>query len=194
MTGHGPIYSRGQHGQSLRQQDMRVRLNFPEAFAWAGVDLYVNGHDHILEYAARTVAVNGVAATTAYVVSGAGSDVRSNNAPGVTDDDGGGVGTTDDAGPDPNNPTTQFSRFLLEDNGFTVHSFNATHKMHAIVGWQGNVVFAQTSPLNAKLPAAPAPLPALPPQSTLGTQCNPPPANWAQRNMCLSWLGATPTL
>lgn len=35
--------SRGQHGQSLRQQDLRIRLNLPEAFAWAGVDAYLNG-------------------------------------------------------------------------------------------------------------------------------------------------------
>lgn len=61
--------------------------------------------------------MNGITATTDYITTGAGSDVRTNNAPGPTDDDGGGVGTNDDAGPDPGNPTVQFSRFLLEDNG-----------------------------------------------------------------------------
>lgn len=38
LTGHHSVFSRGQGGQSIRQQDLRTRVNFPEAFAWAGVD------------------------------------------------------------------------------------------------------------------------------------------------------------
>jgi hypothetical protein len=38
VTGHHSVFSRGQGGQSLRQQDLRTRLNFPEAFEWSGVD------------------------------------------------------------------------------------------------------------------------------------------------------------
>ena len=49
VTGHASVFSRGQHGQAARQQDLRTRLNFPTAFAWAGVDAYLNGHDHIVE-------------------------------------------------------------------------------------------------------------------------------------------------
>ena len=34
-------------------QDLRSRLNMPEAFSWAGVDVYLNGHDHIMELSNR---------------------------------------------------------------------------------------------------------------------------------------------
>lgn len=41
MGGHHGIYGSGQHTRSTRQTDLRVRLNFPKAFQWAGVDTYM---------------------------------------------------------------------------------------------------------------------------------------------------------
>ena len=34
----------GQHAVALRQQDLKVRLNFPSVFGYLGVDAYFNGH------------------------------------------------------------------------------------------------------------------------------------------------------
>ena len=115
ITGHHGIYSRGQHGQAMRQQDLRSRLNMPEAFQWAGVDVYLNGHDHIMELSNR----DGVN----YIVTGAGSDVRTNNAPGGGSDD------VDDDIPDPSNPTTVFSKYLREweVGGLEAHFFLPAH-------------------------------------------------------------------
>lgn len=63
--------------------------------------------------------------------------------------------------------------------------------MVAIVSYNGTVVFSQLTAINVKLPST-LPLPPLPPQDTLGTQCQSP-VNplWQMRGMCLSWLGAT---
>jgi hypothetical protein len=116
-------------------------------------------------------------------VTGAGSDVRTNNAPAAGDDD---MGVDDDT-PAAGNPSASLSQFLLEDNGFTVHSFNATHGMHSLVSWNATVVYTWVKPLLAKLPST-GPLPAFPPIADLGPQCNPPPANADLRNMCLQWL------
>jgi tartrate-resistant acid phosphatase type 5 len=119
VVGHHAVFSGGQHGQSARQQDLKDRLAFPAAFTYAGVDAYLNGHDHIVE----ALEANG----TRYFVTGAGSDVRFNNVP------------------------TPESRFLLEDNGFTVHSFNATHVAHGVVHWNGSLLYTVTVPLLSKL-------------------------------------------
>lgn len=263
VTGHASIFSRGQHAQAVRQQDLRVRLNFPEAFAWAGVDAYLNGAwgwvrrhriccrlharlwarcqageahscphasfhftppqvtvrlgqdfavrvecgafsslragrtyvgrcrrvdhgslsrssspstprppDHIVEYLENE--------GTAYIVTGAGSAIRTNNAAAADDD-----GTADDDNVAPGNPSASLSEFLLEDNGFTISSFNATHTMHSIVSWNSTVVFSKVKPLLSKLdPVAPAPVP---------TPAGCPTANDELRQTCLSWLKSVPT-
>ena len=72
VVGHHAVYGGGQHAQSARQQDLKVRLDFPGVFAWLGVDSYYNGHDHILEHDMDAQGVN-------YFTTGAGSDVRTNN-------------------------------------------------------------------------------------------------------------------
>jgi hypothetical protein len=52
------------------------------------------------------------------------------------------------------------SLFLLEDNGFTVHSANTTHTQVTHVKFDGSVVFTKVQALNAKLRTNPAPPPA----------------------------------
>ena len=131
VGGHHAVYSSGQHARSTRQQDLTTRLDLPSAFGWAGVDAYMNGHEHIVEYLE--------AGGTAYIVTGAGSDVRTNNAPLVPQ-----------------------SLFLLEDNGFTVHSANATHMQHTIVDWSGDVVYTSVMPLLPKQRDAVTPPPVSP--------------------------------
>lgn len=140
VGGHHAIYSSGQHARSARQQDLRQRLNLPAVFNWAGVDAFYNGHEHIVEI----LHGNGIAGEgTVYVVTGAGSDVRVNNV------------------------LVPQSNFLLEDNGFTVESVNATHMSHSVINPNGDVVFTITQPLLPKQFAAPAPLPASPPDGPL---------------------------
>ena len=112
---------------------------------------------------------------TSYIVTGAGSDVRTNNAPAADDD-----GTADDDSVAPGNPSASLSEYLLEDNGFSIHSFNTTHSMHAIVSWNSTVMFSKVRPLLPKLdPVTPAPVPTL-------AGC--PTANDELRQTCLSWL------
>jgi hypothetical protein len=118
-------------------------------------------------------------------VTGAGSDIRTNNAPAAGSDDDG----TDDDVPDAGNPSPSLSKYLLEDNGFTVHSFNISHAMHALVAWNGTIVYKETLPLLPKFQAAPAPLPAFPPNADLGAVCTSATADAvALRNLCLRWL------
>jgi len=130
VGGHHAIYSSGQHARSPRQQDLKTRLNLPGAFAWAGVDAFMNGHEHIIEY----LEANG----TAYIVTGAGSDVRTNNI------------------------LVPESQYLLEDNGFTVHSANSTHMMHSLIRWDGVIVYQRVLPLLSKQADAPTPIPSVP--------------------------------
>jgi hypothetical protein len=125
VVGHHAVYGSGMHAKSARQQDLRARLALPSIFAWLGVDAYFNGHDHIVEHCADDGGGTGV--TTAYITTGAGSEVRTGNAP------------------------VPQSRFLLEDNGFVVSSFNATHASHIFVASDGTVAHAVLVPLNGKL-------------------------------------------
>jgi len=140
MGGHHAIYSSGQHARSVRQQDLRQRLNLPAVFAWAGVDAYYNGHEHIVE----VLHGNGIAGEgTVYVVTGAGSDVRVNNI------------------------LVPQSEFLLEDNGFTIESVNSTHMSHSVINPNGDVVFTHTQALLPKQFQAPTALPISPPDGAV---------------------------
>lgn len=132
---------------------------------------YVNGHDHIAE-----VLYN---AGTSYVVTGAGSSIRTNNAPAAGDDDAG----DDGGGAAPGNPSAALSQYLLEDNAFTVHSFNATTSAVAIVSYNGSVMYYQERPLMAKLQRGGPnpPIPTIP-------GCNPNDPTAILRGECLTWL------
>jgi hypothetical protein len=133
----------------VSEQDLRVRLNLPGAFQWAGVDVFLNGHEHIVEFLQdETVAP---ASRTSYIVTGAGSDVRTNNV------------------------LVPLSKFLLEDNGFTVHSANATHMMHSVVDWEGNVVYSSVNALLVKQRDAPTAVPTDPALAWLVPGYTPPP-------------------
>jgi hypothetical protein len=132
---------------------------------------YLNGHDHIAEVLEN--------AGTTYVVTGAGSAIRTNNAPAAGDDD---AADDDSGGADPGNPSAALSQYLLEDNAFTVHSFNATSSAVAIVSYNGSVMYYQERPLLAKLQrGAEPPVPAIP-------GCNPSDATNILRGECLTWL------
>lgn len=129
VVGHHGVYTGGIHGQNSRQHDLKDRLAFPAVFAYLGVDVYANGHDHILQHAFKD--------GTDYITTGAGSDVRTNNV------------------------DIPESLYLQDDNGFTVHSFNATHLSHIFVDASGLVTHTSLRALNPKLRSggtgAPAP-------------------------------------
>jgi tartrate-resistant acid phosphatase type 5 len=119
VIGHHAVFSSGQHARAARQTDLRIRLNFPDVFAYIGVDAYLNGHEHIVEHLENK--------GTHYYVTGAGSDVRTNNI------------------------LVPESKYLLADNGFTIHSFNATHASHAVIAYNGTVMDSIVVPLLSKL-------------------------------------------
>lgn len=64
---------------------------------------------------------------TDFITTGAGSDVRTNNV------------------------QIPESQYLQADNGFTIHSFNATHLSHIFTDGSGLVTHSVLRPLNAKL-------------------------------------------
>lgn len=139
MAGHHPVVGSGQHAHSTRQQDLRVRLSFPKVFEWAGVDQYLNGHDHIVDIVELDGAASGASGTaTLYVTTGAGSNIRTNNQA----------------------PIEGTDLSLLVDNGFTVHSANTTHTMVTTVKWDGSVFFKRAQVVRPKLRDAPRAPPA----------------------------------
>lgn len=127
VVGHHAVFGSGQHARAARQADLRVRLAFPDVFAYLGVDAYFNGHDHIVEDCEVVVAGSGGPVSTHYITTGAGSDVRTNNV------------------------AVPQSRFLLADGGFVVSSFNASHQSHIFVDSTGSAVHTVMQPLNPKL-------------------------------------------
>ena len=139
MAGHHPVVGSGQHAHSARQQDLRVRLSFPKVFEWAGVDQYLNGHDHIVDIVELDGAASGASGTaTLYVTTGAGSNIRTNNQA----------------------PIEGTDLSLLVDNGFTVHSANTTHTMVTTVKWDGSVFFKRAQVVRTKMRDAPRAPPA----------------------------------
>ena len=133
VGGHHPIVGSGQHARSTNQGDLKNpdgtpgggvggRLSLPTVFTWAGVDHYMNGHDHNME-AAQAPSVGN----TIYIITGAGSNIR-DNAIKVPE-----------------------SLYLIEDNGFTVHSANTTHTQITLVKFDGTVVYTKVQPAMPKL-------------------------------------------
>jgi len=142
VGGHHPIVGSGQHARSTNQGDLKNhegtpgggvggRLDLPNVFAWAGVDSYFNGHDHNME-----VSQVPSVSPTLYIVTGAGSNIRDNAI------------------------LVPESLFLIEDNGFTVHSANTTHTQITLVKYDGSVLFTKVQPVLPKLrdnPSKPPP-------------------------------------
>ena len=67
------------------------------------------------------------------------------------------------------------SLYLIEDNGFSVHSANTTHTQVALVRYDGVVVYSKVQPVLRKLRDAPAAPPLF------GAACVPPACKeWVQ--------------
>ncbi len=75
---------------------------------------------------------------TQYVTTGAGSNIRDNNI------------------------IIPQSKFLLQDNGFTIHSANTTHIMTTLVKYDGSIVYKLAQPTLPKLRDTNLPIPTDP--------------------------------
>jgi len=124
VVGHHPVYSGGQHGQSNKQQDLKNEVDGGRlGFPSVFSWLGVDAYLNGHDHILEHCSFDNVD----YITTGAGSDVRTNNV----------------AIPE--------SVYLQEDNGFTVHSFNATHASHIFLDASGAVTHTALRPLNAKL-------------------------------------------
>ena len=140
-VGHHPILGGGRHAMNPLQQDLRTRFHLDDFFRGVGVDQYINGHDHLLMHNEED------AAGTAYILSGAGSNIR--------------VGEMEENIRD--GYVTPTTKWWAEVGGFTVHSVNMTHSSVAFVDAAGAVIHRVLKPLRAKNPncgpdCAPRPL------------------------------------
>ena len=128
VIGHHPILGGGRHAMNPAQNQLRTRYHLDDFFRDVGVDLYVNGHDHLLMHSEND------AADAVYVLSGAGSNIR--------------VGEMEENIADGwTTPTTQW---WAEVGGFTAHSLNATHSQTLFVNATGDVIHAVLRPARAK--------------------------------------------
>ena len=48
VVGHHPILGGGRHALNPLQTDLRTRFHLDDFFREVGVDIYINGHDHLL--------------------------------------------------------------------------------------------------------------------------------------------------
>ena len=118
VVSHHPIFTAGEHGDSLELK----RFLLPMLVKYK-VDALLSGHDHLMNH----LVANG----TDFVITGAGSRVRTSN-----------VATPETA-------------FLLGRGGFTVHSVNGTHISHSYVQSDASkTVFEVVRPLKPKGAAA----------------------------------------
>ncbi len=206
VIGHHPVLGGGRHAMNPVQQDLKHRLHLNDTFAAAGVDLYLNGHDHLLMH--NEDSVDG----TVYVLSGAGSNIRvgemeENIRTGYTSSVSFLGAARDGDGPPlpaqllystharltpPFAPRTSpllppFFRFLpaqttkwwAEVGGFTVHSLNATHQQTQYVGAKGTVLHTVFRALRAKNSSF-AVTPETPRGSTLNEFKGKWPEHWEQ--------------
>lgn len=110
------------------QQDLKHRLHMNDTFDRAGVDLYINGHDHLLMH-------NEDSPTgTIYALSGAGSNIR--------------VGEMEEN--IATGYTSYTTKWWAEVGGFAVHSLNTTHHKTVYVGTQGKILHAILRPIRPK--------------------------------------------
>jgi len=105
VIGHHPLYSAGGHGDNPE-----LVAPLQPLFDAHRVTAYIAGHDHMLGHLH--------AASTDYIISGAGSQIRSGSA------------------------ATPQSVWFSDENGFVAHSFNATHVQHTFVGASGTTQHA----------------------------------------------------
>ncbi len=156
VVGHHPILGGGRHAMNPVQQDLKHRLHLNDTFDRAGVDLYVNGHDHLLMH-------NEDSDTgTLYVLSGAGSNVR--------------VGEMEEniaAG-----YTSATTKWWAEVGGFAVHSVNITHHRTSFVGAAGTILHSVTRAVRPKNPAFVVPQET--PRSQLAVDHPDYPMQWIQ--------------
>ncbi len=138
VVGHHPVLGGGRHALNPIQQDLKHRLHMNDTFSSSGVDLYINGHDHLLMHSEDSPS------GTVYALSGAGSNIR--------------VGEMEEnirLG-----YTSATTKWWREEGGFAVHSLNKTHHMTSFVGAQGTILHSVLRPIRAKNPRF-----AIPPQS-----------------------------
>ena len=130
VVGHHPILGGGRHALNPVQQDLRTRFHLDDFFREVGVDLYVNGHDHLLMHSDE--GENG----TQYILSGAGSNIR--------------VGEMEENIRE--GYVSNSTRWWAEVGGFTVHSLNATHTQTMFVGAEGAVLHSVLRAVRRKAP------------------------------------------
>ena len=113
VIGHHPIYTAGIHGdsQELVQQ-------FKPLFDKYGVDMYIAGHDHTMVHLRKD--------DIDYIITGAGSRVRSNNI------------------------VTPETIWIGDVPGFTIHSMNSTHILTSYIHANGDVIHQSFHPLRSK--------------------------------------------
>ena len=153
VIGHHPILGGGRHAMNPAQQDLKHRLHLNDTFAAAGVDLYVNGHDHLLMHNEDS------SSGTIYALSGAGSNIR--------------VGEMEENARE--GYTSNTTKWWAEEGGFTVHSLNATHQQTLYVGAQGAVLHAVFRAVQRKNPDF-----EVRPETPRGSTANEFKHNWPQ--------------
>lgn len=113
VIGHHPVYTAGVHGDSIELVEQ-----FKPLFDRYGVDSYVAGHDHTMVHLRKD--------SIDYIITGAGSRVRSNNI------------------------VTPETVWIGDVPGFTIHSINSTHTITSFIHADGTLLHQSFHTLRSK--------------------------------------------